>query len=232
MRKLSCSDHHRACLLGARGDQERLPGGQAGRLRSWRPVRAVSSPYTCLLIGVGEAAHRRPRCLPTRVGPPSHPRAICRLLPSPGRRAGARGCLAPALVASCTCGPWKSSTNAGVKPWRRKGAGPGRRPRGREAMAAFPGGTAPPCTVLRTNRPLSEPSWGRPGAGHCWKRRLQGRRCSTPGHRAPEQGQALSSAVCGHQQRPQQCHSRGLRPREVPWGPFVHSRGHLPPSWS
>ena len=157
-------------------------------------------------------------------------------LPAPAfseQRAGARGLPGSRVVASCTCGPWKSSrTNAqGCRALEEKALGPETNGAGGMALLGLsaslhsaPGSSA---SSLCRDRP-----GGRPGGGHCWKRRLKGGGALPQGTEPPAGPSPLLWGMRPTSSAPSSATVKGLQPCECPLGPFVHSRGHPPPSWS
>lgn len=174
---------------------------------------------------MGEAAHRRPRCLPTRVGPPACPRAICRLLPSPSDVLEPVGCLAPAWLLAAHVGlgspaaqmPRGGALEEKALGLESQGGGSDGLPGARRLPA--------PCSRARASALCRNRPGGRPGAGHCWKRRLKGGGAPP---RGTEPRAGPSPLLCGMRptsSAPSSATAEGLRPREGPLGAFRPQQG-------
>lgn len=145
-------------------------------------------------MGMGEAAHRRLRCLPTG-GAPSLPTSH---LPAPAfseRRAGARGLPGSRMVASCTCGPWRSSP--GVPRPGGEGTGPESQRGARDGPAGAWRFTVRPVLPGPARRPFVRTILGgrqaEVTAGNGGSREA----VLHPRAQSPRRGQVLSSVVCG-----------------------------------
>ena len=184
-------------------------------------------------MGGGGGFSSQMSALPAHTGGPSLPTGH---LPAPAfseRRAGACGLPGSRMVASCACGPWRSSP--GVPCPGGEGAGPESQRGGKHGPAGHGASPSARCSQVQRFVPLSGPSWGAARWRSLLEMEAQGRRCSTPGHRAPRGAKPSLPWWAARQERPRQRHSQeSPASLSVPWGPFVR-RGQSkapPPSWS
>ena len=133
---------HLVQVVGWGGDQGRLPGGRAARLRLQRPVSRAQA----VLRGAADVEERRQDtavCVdcPRGVVPPGCPRAICLVPSSPSGRARAHAHPAAGTVTRCTHGlrsrprhAQGSGAPAGVGLGPESPAGPGCASQGRPTL--------------------------------------------------------------------------------------------------